>query len=34
VSLSPTVSSTEGERMIAAEMTTLEPQDEPVAVPE
>jgi EmrB/QacA subfamily drug resistance transporter len=34
VSLSPTVSSTDGERMLAAEMTTLEPQDEPIAVPD
>jgi hypothetical protein len=34
VSLSPTVSSATGEQMIAAEMTTLEPHDEPVAVPD
>ena len=34
VSLSPSVSSAAGERMLAAEMTTLEPSDEPVAVPE
>ena len=34
VSLSPTVSPATGEQMIAAEMTTLEPHDEPVAVPD
>ena len=32
VRLSPTMSSAAGEQMLAAEMTTLEPQDEPIAV--
>ena len=34
VTLSPTVSPVAGEQMLAAEMTTLEPHDEPVAVPD
>jgi EmrB/QacA subfamily drug resistance transporter len=34
VRLSPTVNSATGEQMLAAEMTTLEPHDEPVAVPD
>jgi MFS family permease len=34
VSLSPSVSSAAGERMLAAEMTTLEPSDDPIAVPD